>query len=54
MADRPIRVLVAMAYALTVVAGILAMPIALLVRQAGVPLPVHRVVRRLGDAYMSS
>lgn len=51
MALRPIRLLVAAAYHLALVTGILLMPIALLARQAGITLPFDRVVRRLRDAY---
>lgn len=39
------------AYQFAVVVGILLMPIALLARQAGVTLPVGRLVERLHAAY---
>lgn len=45
------RTLLFVAYQLTLLAGILAMPIALVLRQAGVTLPVHRLVQSLGRAY---
>lgn len=38
-------------YQLSVAAGILLLPFALLARQVGVTLPMHRVVDRVGDAY---
>jgi hypothetical protein len=39
------------AYQLAVFVGILLMPLALLARQAGVTLPIGRLVQRLDDAY---
>lgn len=41
-------------YQLTLLAGIALMPLALVARQVGLPLPVHRLVTRLGDAYDST
>lgn len=38
-------------YQLTLFAGILLMPIALVARKAGVTLPMHRAVSRINDAY---
>ncbi len=38
-------------YQFSLVLGIALMPFALVARRAGVPLPVHRVVARLGSAY---
>jgi hypothetical protein len=38
-------------YQLTVTVGILLMPVALLVRRAGISLPVRRIVEALGAAY---
>lgn len=38
-------------YQLTVALGILLMPIALLARRAGVPLPMGRLVEAVGTAY---
>lgn len=38
-------------YQLSLLLGIALLPVALLARQVGVSLPIHRVVRRLGDAY---
>lgn len=38
-------------YQAAVTVGILLMPVALLVRRAGISLPVRRVVERLGAAY---
>jgi hypothetical protein len=38
-------------YQLTLLAGIALMPFALVARQVGLRLPVHRAVRRLGEKY---
>jgi len=38
-------------YQLTLLAGILLMPLALVTERFGLRLPIHRAVRRLGDAY---
>ncbi|MFB6178914.1 MAG: hypothetical protein ABEI77_04230 [Halorientalis sp.] len=38
-------------YQLTLLLGIALLPVALVVRQFGVTLPIHRVVSRLADAY---
>ncbi|MDY6818825.1 MAG: hypothetical protein SVG88_09200 [Halobacteriales archaeon] len=38
-------------YQLSVIIGIVMMPIALLARQSGVVLPIHRLVDRLETAY---
>jgi hypothetical protein len=38
-------------YQASIALGILLMPVALLLRQAGVTLPVGRVVERLDEAY---
>lgn len=38
-------------YQTSVVLGILLLPVALLANRAGVPLPFHRVVDRVGAAY---
>ncbi|MFC7134538.1 MULTISPECIES: hypothetical protein [Salinibaculum] len=38
-------------YQLTLVAGIALLPIAMVTERLGIRLPVHRVVRRLGNAY---
>jgi hypothetical protein len=51
MESRPYRALVFALYQLTLIAGIALMPVALLARQAGLSLPVHRLVTRLGTAY---
>lgn len=41
-------------YQVSIAAGILLMPVALMARQAGVHVPVGRLVETLGDAYESS
>lgn len=51
MASRLHRVTVAAAYQLSLLAGIVLMPIALVARQLGVPMPIDRVLRRLGEAW---
>lgn len=38
-------------YQTSVVVGILLLPVAIVMARLGVPLPVHRVVDPLGDAY---
>lgn len=39
------------AYQLSIVLGILLLPIAVAFRQIGIPLPIHRVIERTGTAY---
>ena len=51
MASRPYRITVAAAYHLSLVAGIVLMPLALLARQIGLSLPLDRILRRLATAY---
>jgi len=38
-------------YQLTLLLGIALLPVALVARQFGVTLPIHRIVTRLADAY---
>ncbi len=38
-------------YQLTLLAGILMLPVAMVTQRLGFRLPIHRAVRRLGDAY---
>lgn len=38
-------------YQLTVVAGLLLLPVAVIARQAGVPIPFDRALRRLATAH---
>lgn len=38
-------------YQLSVLLGIVLLPVALVARRAGVMLPIHRVIDRLGSAY---
>lgn len=38
-------------YQLALLLGIVLMPVALVARQLGLRLPVHRVVTRVGEAY---
>ena len=41
-------------YQLCIMLGIFAMPFAIVARQAGVTLPVHRLLVRVGSAYESA
>jgi hypothetical protein len=50
MTTRATRGLLFATYQLTVLLGVLLMPVALLVRQLGVPVPLDRLVSRLGNA----
>ncbi|MEF8829853.1 MAG: hypothetical protein V5A28_14570 [Haloarculaceae archaeon] len=45
------RALVFVLYQLSLIAGITLLPVALLMRQVGLTLPVHRVVDRLESTY---
>jgi hypothetical protein len=38
-------------YQLALIAGIALLPVAMVTDRLGVRLPIHRAVRRLGDAY---
>ncbi|MFB6297180.1 MAG: hypothetical protein ABEH56_01525 [Salinirussus sp.] len=51
MAVRPHRAILFALYQLSLFAGIALLPVAVVARQAGLELPVHRVVSRLGEAY---
>ncbi|WP_186336542.1 hypothetical protein [Natrarchaeobaculum aegyptiacum] len=41
-------------YQFAIVAGIVAMPLAITARQAGITLPIHRVLANLEEAYEAS
>lgn len=49
--ERTYRALLLALYQLTLLAGIALMPLALFTERLGLRLPIHRAVRRLGDAY---
>ncbi len=51
MASRPYTAALFVLYQLSLLAGILLFPLAVLTRQVGFELPVHRVVSWLGAAY---
>lgn len=51
MASRPYTAVLFVLYQLSLLAGILLFPLAVLTRQFGFELPIHRVVSRLGSAY---
>lgn len=54
MTSRVHRAMLFALYQLCLVAGIAAMPVAIAARQAGVTLPVHRVLASVGEAYESA
>lgn len=41
-------------YQTSIALGIVMLPVALLLSRAGVTLPVHRLVKRTGDAYANA
>jgi hypothetical protein len=45
------RATVFMLYQLSLLTGIVMLPMALAMRKAGVELPLHRVIERVGTAY---
>jgi hypothetical protein len=49
--ERIYRATLLVLYQLTLIAGIALMPVALVTDRLGFRLPIHRLVRRLGDAY---
>lgn len=51
MESRLYRAAVFVVYQVSLLVGIMLLPLALAARQVGVTLPVHRVVDRLGAAY---
>ena len=51
MVTRLYRAFVFALYQFSIVLGIAFLPVALVAKQAGLPLPVGRLVERLGEAY---
>ena len=51
MIDTVRRATLLVLYQFSILLGILVFPLALAARHAGVPLPMHRVIERLGSAY---
>ncbi|EMA30740.1 hypothetical protein [Natronobacterium lacisalsi] len=51
MISRVYRATLFALYQLCIVVGILAMPLAVAARQAGVTLPIHQVLANVEDAY---
>jgi hypothetical protein len=51
MVTRLYRAFVFALYQFSIVVGITFLPLALVAKRAGVPLPLGRLVERLGDAY---
>lgn len=51
MESRAYRAVVLALYQLSILVGIVMLPLALVTRRLGVPLPIHRLVTRLGRAY---
>lgn len=49
--ERIYRATLLVLYQLTLIAGIALMPVAMITDKLGVRLPIHRLVRRLGNAY---
>ena len=49
--ERIYRATLLVLYQLTLIAGIALMPVAMVTDKLGVRLPIHRALRRLGDAY---
>jgi hypothetical protein len=45
------RATVLMLYQLSILSGIVLLPVAVAMRRVGVTLPLHRVIDRVGDAY---
>jgi hypothetical protein len=52
--ERIYRATVLALYQLTVFVGILLLPIAVVTRKAGIPIPLHRAIERLDEAYEES
>ncbi|MFB6153512.1 MAG: hypothetical protein ABEJ27_04595 [Halodesulfurarchaeum sp.] len=53
MIDRLTRLGMLAAYQSTLVLGIALLPVALLARQAGITIPIHRLIQRAERAYRS-
>lgn len=51
MKSRVYRATLFALYQLCIMVGIAAMPLAMVVRQAGLSLPIHRAIASVGDAY---
>ncbi len=51
MIERLSRALLFGAYQLTIALGLVLLPLALLMGRFGITLPMHRLVKTLGDAY---
>lgn len=51
MESRLVRTTLFALYQLSLLVGIVMMPIALVTRQVGFTPPIHRVIDRLGEAY---
>lgn len=51
MESRLHRITLFALYQLSVLIGIALLPIALVARRAGIALPIHRAIDRLGNAY---
>jgi hypothetical protein len=49
--ERAYRATLLVLYQMTLLVGIVAMPIALLADRIGLGLPIHRAVERLGEKY---
>jgi hypothetical protein len=49
--ERIYRATLLVLYQITLIAGIALLPLAMVTERLGLRLPIHRAVRRLGDAY---
>ncbi|MDQ2049070.1 hypothetical protein RBH26_01090 [Natronolimnohabitans sp. A-GB9] len=54
MISRVYRATLFALYQLCIVIGIVAMPLAIAARQAGITLPIHRLLANVEDAYEAS
>ena len=54
MISRAYRATLFALYQLCIVIGIVAMPLAIAARQAGVTLPIHRILANVEEAYEAS
>jgi hypothetical protein len=48
------RAIVLLLYQLSIITGIALLPVALVIRQVGLSLPVNRIVDRLGAVYLAT
>ena len=51
MVSRPYKATLFALYQLSLLVGIAVLPVAVVASRAGVELPIHRIITRLGEAY---